>query len=105
MTCSLSWFSQACFLYHMHNILICCSRVKDACQDQTVMVETQIAGLKCSVVSPTNTLLQLKSQKETTPASALLMHTKKCDISKAHFVASPAPSEVVSDIKRCAAGE
>ena len=64
-------------------------------------LKTQIEGLKCSVVSPTNTLLQLKSRKETTLVSALSMHTKKCDVSKAHFVASPAPSKVVHGIKRC----
>ena len=64
-----------------------------------VEVERQTEELRCTVISPTDKLLQLKTRDETTRASALLMHTKKCIIDKAHFVASEPPTKVTRDIK------
>ena len=63
------------------------------------MVEAQMAKLECRVISPTDTLLQLKTDNVTTQASQLKMHTQQCALSKAHFVASRPPPNVVEVIK------
>ena len=51
------------------------------------------------MVSPTKNLLRLRDSQETTQASSLLMHAKKCDAKKAHFARSSLPSDVTATIR------
>ena len=63
--------------------------------------EKQIENLECTLVSPTKNLLLLKGRGETTQASSLVMLMKRCSADRAHFVQSPPPLKVTTDIKHC----
>ena len=54
---------------------------------------------ECRVLSPPDTLLQLKTENVTKQASQLTMHTRKCDLRKAHCVASRPPAQGVEVLK------